>query len=329
MVGLFSYNDKHGFSTPRREAAVAWMRRWLADDDRTVREPALRLQTDADLQVTRTGQVLDEFADERTVVDFNQKRAEELAVGRRITWESMDLPARRATIRLALMLPFGKAAKPSVKRLGRIVRDGYTIEKLLVERPSAVPLPAHLWLPAEAPMDARMPGVLIADSRGKAAEAEPGGRLEQWVREGRIVLAVDLRGYGETADLKAKHQYANSEFRTSMVAMHLGRPLLAGRVDDIFAARQVLLDDPRIDPKKIELVGVVHAGPAVLHAAALEPTFAGVTLRGSLRSWTDDVVAQPRGPELLGQVVPGVLKHYDLPDLQPVFDRPVAIEPAP
>src|SRR5207248_1463563 len=32
-VDLFEYNDKHGFSKPRREAAMRWMRRWLLHKD--------------------------------------------------------------------------------------------------------------------------------------------------------------------------------------------------------------------------------------------------------------------------------------------------------
>lgn len=327
-VGLFSFDDKHGFSQPRREAAVAWMRRWLADDRRSVREPTLKLQSDAQLQVTRTGQVIEEFADEQTVVDFNQRRSEELAVARRETWQAMDLAARRSTVRLALMLPSGEPTRPTIKRLGTIQRDGYTIEKMLLERPNEVPLPAHLWAATRQPVQ-RGPAVLVADARGKSADGAPGGRIEQWVRAGRLVLVVDLRGYGETADLKAKRQYANDEFRTAMVAMHLGRPLLGGRVDDLLAARQVLADDARVDPAQMEVVGVGRAGSAVLHAAALEPAFARVTLRGALGSWHHDVVARPQEPELISQVVPGVLKHYDLPDLEGMLGQPPVVEPAP
>src|SRR5579864_591793 len=32
-VDLFEYNDKHGFSRPRRQAAMRWMRRWLLHKD--------------------------------------------------------------------------------------------------------------------------------------------------------------------------------------------------------------------------------------------------------------------------------------------------------
>ena len=40
-----------------------------------------------------------------------------------------------------------------------------------------------------------------------------------------------------------------------------------------------------------------------------------MSVRESIRSWVDDVVAKPLTPHLLGHVVPGALKYYDLPDL--------------
>jgi hypothetical protein len=56
----------------------------------------------------------------------------------------------------------------------------------------------------------------------------------------------------------------------------------------------------------------------VLHAAALHPGFAAVTLRNTLRSWVDDLVASPLAPDLIGNAVPSILQYYDLPDLAEV-----------
>ena len=66
----------------------------------------------------------------------------------------------------------------------------------------------------------------------------------------------------------------------------------------------------------VELVGVGRAGPVALHAAALEPRFSAVTIRDSIGSWINDVVAKPLKPNLIGHVVPSALLRYDLPDLK-------------
>jgi len=44
-VALFEFDDKHGFSKPRREAATRWMRRWLLGIDDAVVELTRALTT--------------------------------------------------------------------------------------------------------------------------------------------------------------------------------------------------------------------------------------------------------------------------------------------
>jgi len=315
QVSLFSYNDKHGWSQPRREAAVQWMRRWLMDDDRPVREPKLTLQKDADLQVTASGQVVGEFVDEVSVVDLNQQAAERLASERRAAWDARSPAERVAAVREVL----GIAAKPAppmpATSKGLLNRDGYTIEKLAFERSGEVPLPALLCLPEAKGITKPLRAVIYVDSRGKSAGFGAGGAIERLIRDGNAVLAVDLRGFGETADTKEGRKYHNAEFRTAMVAMHVGRPLLAKRVEDLLAVVDWLATDSRIDSAQIGIIGVRRAGPVVLHAAVLEKRIAPIELRDSIRSWQHDVVAKPLDADLMGSVVPGSLAIYDLPDL--------------
>ena len=174
----------------------------------------------------------------------------------------------------------------------------------------------------------KLPAVIYADGRGKAADLQPGGPIEKLVADGRIVLAIDLRGYGETADKEKGGRYYNDGFRTAMVAMHVGRPLLGQRVEDLLAALRAISEHEAVDTEAIHLVGIGRAGPVALHAAAIEPRFASVTLRSSIGSWTDDVVARPLDPQLMGHVVPGVLKHYDLPDLAEMLAGRLTVERA-
>ena len=63
-------------------------------------------------------------------------------------------------------------------------------------------------------------------------------------------------------------------------------------------------------------MGVGAAGPVVLHAALLDEhgLIKQVTLERSLISWAD-VVERGLSRDQMGNVVPGVLASYDLPDL--------------
>jgi cephalosporin-C deacetylase-like acetyl esterase len=325
-VDLFSYDDDHGFSRPRRQAAVQWMRRWFLDDSREIVEPEHTLQQDADLQVTRAGQVVREYVDEVTIQSLNLQRARRLAASREAFWTAKDKEACLAEVRRLIGFR-PNLAEVSVATKGVVQREGYRIEKLVIHREDELPIPALLFVPDKRP--ARLPATLYVDGTGKAVDAQPDGPIETLVRQQRIILSIDVRGYGETADdlEKSPGKFFNVEFRTAVLAIHIGRPLLGQRAEDVAAALDILTARDDVDRGQIELVGVDRAGPVALHAAALDPRFAGVVVRSEIRSWIDDVVAKPLQPDLFGHVVPGALEKYDLPDLERVIaPRPVRIE---
>jgi len=322
-TGLFSHNDKHAFSKPLRQAAVQWMRRWIVNDARPVVEPELTVRPDRALRVTAAGQVVAEFKDEVTVAAMNLKRAEELAAARRKFWKDREQKACLAQVGRMIGLR-RRRAKATVRNRGTINRDGYRIDKLVLERKGEVPVPAMLFVAGGAGRG--RPATLYVDSRGKAREAGAGGAVEKLVRGGRIVLSIDVRGFGETADRGSSRKYHNVEHRVARLACHIGRPLLGQRVEDVLAAADVLAQRDDVDARKIDLVGVARAGPVALHAAALDGRFTGLTLRGAIGSWVRDVVARPLARDLMGCVVPGALLKYDLPDLvRAVAPRPVRI----
>jgi len=80
-VDLIEYNDKHGFSQPRREAALRWMRRWLQGVDDAAVETPFPLFKEEDLRCTASGQVLSELKG-KSVFDLNLEREKALAAAR-------------------------------------------------------------------------------------------------------------------------------------------------------------------------------------------------------------------------------------------------------
>jgi dienelactone hydrolase len=96
-MDLFEFDDKHGFSKPRREAAMRWMRRWLLGAGDAPVEGEFPVEKDADLQVTKSGQVLLDFRG-RSAFDLNAESEARLAPGRRMT---LDAVRRRIGLREA------------------------------------------------------------------------------------------------------------------------------------------------------------------------------------------------------------------------------------
>ncbi len=319
-VDLFEYPDKHGFNKPRREAALRWMRRWLQGIDDAANEPALTLQKDEALQVTESGQVVKDLGG-TTVWDLNLRRAKALADDREAFWKQHPKEACLAEVRrLAGIREIKK--RPTAKAVGTVKREGYRIEKMRIERDGEPPLPALLFLPAER--KGKLPAALYVDGRGKAAGAAPGGPIEALVKDGRAVLAIDARGFGETAPAKPKRHW-NNEYPIAYLGIHLARPLVGQRTEDVLAAVAVLLARKEIDPGQVRLVGIGRGGPVALHAAALDERFAEVLLERSIASWMD-VVATPLCKRQLGGIVAGALARYDLPDLvRAIAPRPVTV----
>lgn len=97
--------------------------------------------------------------------------------------------------------------------------------------------------------------------------------------------------------------------------MHLARPVLGQRVADILAVLEGLKAGSG-SKAGFSLIGIGAAGPIVLHAALLDEKglIKEVVLERSLVSWSD-VLEKGISRDQLGNVVPGVLQVYDLPDL--------------
>ena len=299
-MDLFSYDDKHGFSKPRREKACQWMRQWLLDDPAEVVEAEFQLQPEEALRATKTGQVATSYPDEISVGQLNLREAQRLASARRNFWETNDKKTCLAEVRR--MIGVGDDPGPAtVTSQGTVAHDGYSIERLLIQREGDIPIPALLLVPDAG--RGLWPATLYVDGHGKR---NAGSQIDKLVRQGRIVLAIDARGWGETA---------GEEYRVGMLSLHVGRPLLGQRVEDVLAALDVLAGASQVDADRIDLAGIGTAGPVALHAFALDERFTSLTLRNTIRSWVDDAVAKPREENVIGHMVPSALQKYDLPDL--------------
>jgi hypothetical protein len=316
-VDLVETDAKHGFSLELRVAAVRWMRRWLLDVDDAITEPDFPVASDEQLQCTPRGQVM-LLDGARSTYDLNVELEEKLAQERGALWQHADKQTALAKVRqvtsirkLAELPECGSTHVATAEYGGR-----HKLHKLILRPEPGIALPALAFVPEKRSGEA----YLYLNDDGKHADASPGGPIQKLVDEGRLVLAVDLRGLGETAREESSRRgiarYIGPQWKDFYLAYLLGKSYLAMRTEDILVCARFLGDYETLgQPNRVHLISVGRVGPPALHAAALEPDlFASVTLQQCLASWSS-VLSAPMAIGQFENVVHGALKTYDLPDL--------------
>jgi dienelactone hydrolase len=311
---IFTYDDGHGISAPKRAAAAAWFRQWLGAGGPAVAEgPTPLFLPEATLRCTATGQVSTSFKDEKSLADIHRAEARALAWHR----PAYSPEVLAALVRRQLQIPANAPTPPLTVEVRDTLRQpgGQTWQNLILRRAGEPPLPARLLLPAgptpPAHLVAWLPGQGMATVLRDSA-----ARLAAYQRQGTAVLLADLRGLGETTDPAAFNdpKYYNQEYRDAELALHTGQPLLAQRVADVETLLMLIRNDNRLRSLPILLRADGRAALAALHAAVLFPAIEKVAVSGGPPSF-GFFLENPVVKDAYSSVLPGVLRFYDVPDL--------------
>ena len=315
---LFIDPQGHAFNENKRAACIQWLKRWLTGNAELIPEPDDIVVLDgADLLCTPKGDIRD-IPNEASIFDFNKEYEENvLEPQRKRLWNTtnakaidrlLDKVRKKVGIRTLSQLPAVK-----LKRTGVAKRDGYRIEKLILYPEDGIYLPALMFVPETVAVKG---ATLYINNSGKDTEAKLGGRLEKLVKSGQVVLAVDVRGTGETNSIPS--QRANMYILNYYGAYRLGLNYVGMRSEDILVSARWLLQQSVVgSSEKLSLIAVGRdvAVPA-LHAGALESQlFSSVKLEDTITSFSDGVVKNTRPKEPILITVHGALELYDLPNL--------------
>jgi dienelactone hydrolase len=331
-VDLFESDEPHGFTRPRRIATARWMKRWLLKQDEAVEEPEFPIATDADLQCTRTGQVLSEFQD-KSVFDLNAEYGGVLDPVRSIANAQRSNDDFRDEVKRRLGLGNWKLAAVKPQLVGELTGKGFSVRKLVFNIEPGITIPA---LDIAALGTTKTTPATVKVGADLRAELAPGGSAKEWSQPGTRWLYIDPRGLGETVPGTGREPEQGRrgapfgpDVKEAFLSIHLARPLLGQRVTDLLTVLASLNAESGGSPgARFRVVGIGAAGPIVLHAAVLDETglIAAVGLERSLISFSD-VVQKGISRNQLGNVVPGILQAYDLPNLAArLAPRPLRIE---
>ncbi|MBI2687087.1 MAG: acetylxylan esterase [Acidobacteria bacterium] len=302
-VKMVEADDGHGYTLPRRVAAYAWFSKWLKGQEDDGVEPQFPLATEAELQCTDTGQVSTSLGGE-TVFTLNQQRAQQV----RVKSDAVE-DARR----LSGYQPIPGA--PPVTGYGTIRKKGYRIEKLTYQSEPGISIPAILAIPDGAA--GKRSAIIYAAGTGKASVAS---KLESWMAQGSIVLAIDIRGLGELAKERTMSDAWFGDTSNIFAALLIGRSMPGMRALDIVRAVELLSARPDVDPAKITGIGIGRASVGMLYAAVFDDRLRSLELDGLLTSYQSIVDARLHR-NAFEHVVQGAIRHYDIDDLLKVISR--------
>ena len=323
----FGYGEKmaiaetdgpHGWHKPLREASVRWMLRWLAGRDEAIFEaddqPGCTFE---ELRCTPRGEVM-LLEGARSAFDLNRDYNDELLAARTRANRTDD--ELRSTIRKIVGVRELDEI-PKLQREGGKWREGreefvYLAENGKIMLPAVISTPTYL----QSRLSSRQPSRQVTKSTQETViylndsdKTTGNDRVNALVQEGKRVVAVDLRGLGQTQGVGADY-YNHRIFGTDGVdyyyAYLLGKSYVGMRTEDLLAVAREL-------PGPVELVASGETtGLVALHAAALEPTlFSGVTLDTPVRTWYE-VVKEGGSPYPITNIVHGALLEYDVPELE-------------
>jgi len=299
IYGLYGAADRlqwltgpggHGALTPIGPAILTFFTRHLKGSAEEATFTPMRVDDPKRLICTPTGQVATSLGGE-TVYSLNKKRADGIRPATRDLKEDIRVLTGVSAKREPLTVESSKQ------------KDGFRVEKLN----GAI--------------------AAIPDGKGKKdavvlMSAQPAeGELERIVKSGRIAVVVDARPVPAGTE-SVKSPYLGSYNLLALRAFLVGKTLVGLRVDDVLRAVDWLSARPD--------VGAIVAqgdGPVLLHAAVLDSRIQSVQVEHSIASYRA-IVDDPLPKNVSEAVIPGVLLHYDLPDLvRAIAPRKVTVLP--
>jgi cephalosporin-C deacetylase-like acetyl esterase len=257
-------------------------------------------------QVTPTGQVVTSYPNAETVFTLNRKRSTKVIPIRRSTSTGVELTEAIRTLAGAEARP--AAFKPEAESL--TAKTG----PFVLTTESGIGLQGNLAVPSST---GRHSAVLFLvpdsiDANSPIARANK-ARFDALAAAGNVVLAITPRPSPPGSD-NMKSPILGPFYLLSLRADLVGRTLVGLRIDDVIRSIDYLAARVDVDPAKIAAVGSGHMGLVLLHAAVLDSRIKHIAIDHVLTSYRSllDAPLPIGAPE---DEIPGVLLHYDIPDL--------------
>jgi len=299
-VAFFVGPGPHGTPLVSREAVYEWMTRWLNGGQGDFHEQPVKMYTNHDLFVTRTGRVENEPGSRK----LYQLILESYTAKRRAGTKQ-----ELATELSRLKIPSDRSA-PGMKVLEDSEAGSFHKQHIQFVSEPGITLDAQLYVP-------QSPGK-------KSAVVLLAGQLSDFladrlVKDGNVVLNLEPR---RPAVLDERRPFVG-DWLANTRADQIGVSLPARRAYDIVRGVDLLCARPDVDNRSIRAAAQGVKGIWLLLAAAADPRIRKIWLDKTPFS-LEEALRNTLNTNLPDAVIPGFVLRWDLNDLvRAMGDRPV------
>lgn len=271
-------------------------------------------------QDTTTGQVATSFPHVETVHSLNLKRYDAIPQPKALNGEALRAAIREVTRSVAR--PAARGRKP----------DSHLVEEseLTVSGAKGDVYFKHVTLHSEPGIDLQgviaahrgagiHPAVLLLTNAAStpadsSAHRELEDKMEHLAEAGNVVLALTPRPSPPGTE-ETKSPILGPFYLTELRAELTGKTIMGMRIDDTIRSVDYLSSRSDVDAKRITAEASGHSGLVLLHAAVLDTRLSHISIDHVLSSYKS-LIEAPMPIDAPQDILPGVVRHYDLPELQ-------------
>jgi dienelactone hydrolase len=296
-IGFMMGPGSHGMPLVSREAVYKWMIRWLKNGQGDPHEQPVKMFTNHDLLVTKSGNVEDQPGSRKLyqilLADYHARK------------QKGTISELLAELR-NLKIPTDGSA-PKVKILGEKNGADGRQDRIQFESDPGIWLDATLYLPSSP---GRKPAVVMVRG-GEYFDVMPMTEVaEHMAKLGQIVLEMEPR----KSQLKNDEGPLTGDWQTDLQANLIGLNLPALRAHDILRGVDLLRARADVDPNSIRGVARGVDGVWLLLAAAADPRLEKIWLDRTPYSLSA-ALENSMVADLWDAVIPNFVLHWDLKDL--------------
>jgi cephalosporin-C deacetylase-like acetyl esterase len=314
LAELVVVDGVHDMKKPKREATYEWLNKWFDKQDEGKEEAQLEDEKVQTLWCSNEGKVLLQYGGE-TGQKINAKRADNV-------YDPDENPGdlkERIAARIGLDLPDDYTA-PRVKMVEKINFKGLTAEKFWYESKDGMKIPSVLLKPETSTDDS--PVYIYVSEKGKPRSFNDSSAAYALLKNGFIVMAMDVRGTGETSPtpvlrLNKWTGYDILQWKNDVAAincMSFGKTTLGLRTLDIITGINYIKSRKDLRNRRIIVAGEGLGGLWAMLAAIYDIRVNGVVTEHTLPTYMHLVKKQYYSLQNYFWV-PGALHDFDIPDL--------------